>query len=60
MSAMAGQTVGPKWLTFFWEPMGTPGRAKKNGIYFFQNWTFSFFKFYFLIPRATPGTSASL
>ena len=36
MSAMAGQTVGPKWLTFFWEPMGTPGRAKKNGIYFFK------------------------
>ena len=30
MSAMAGQTVGPKWLTFFWEPMGTPGRAKQN------------------------------
>ena len=48
MLAIAGQTAGPNRPTLFNETMGTPG-VKKT---IFQNSNF-------LIPRATPGTSAS-
>ena len=46
MFPIAGQTAGPNGLTFFEENPGVDIEFKKS-------------KYFFLIPRATPGTRAS-
>ena len=64
MLAIASQTAGLNWLTFFEETRGHPGGTQAKKLNFLKSNLFATFfsslNFDFLtIPRATTGSSAS-